>query len=380
MKPKFYSLLVLSLTIIMVGCKTAGKLYQKGDYDGTVNQAVKELQKKPGDPERITLLKNAYQFAIGGHESKIRNYHSASNDLKWEWIYNEYAALQGLYHAIRKSPSAYEIILPKDYSGELMTYSEKASEIHIERGLRYMEHNDKQNAKNAYREFQSALYFKPGDIGIRNMIADAYEAAVTRVVILPAEKFGFMYGSYNYELQRFSDELIRNLQNNKNEFVEFLTEWDAGNRSSEPDHIVKMNFNNLNIGHFRDNNSTREVINEVVIKEIVYRPDSIVREYGKVKARITTTNRTLFADGFLRIDIRDKNGRYLWSDNIGGSYNWATAFSTYIGDERALSEQDKQLVNQMPPAVPHESEIIRIIKNNINNDLLYRLRNFYSRY
>src|SRR5436190_926069 len=87
MKPTFYSFLIFSIFIILAGCKTAGKLYQKGDYDGAVNLAVKELQKNPGNPEKITLLKNAYQFAINDHENKIRNYHSSNNELKWEWIY-----------------------------------------------------------------------------------------------------------------------------------------------------------------------------------------------------------------------------------------------------------------------------------------------------
>lgn len=380
MKPKFYFTIFFPLILLLAACKTASKLYQKGDYDGALILAVKELQKNPGDPEKTALLKNAYQFAVGDHESKIMNLHSNSNDLKWEWIYYEYVALKDIYNAIRKSPMVYETILPKDYADELNTYVEKAGTARIERGSRYMDQDDKQSAKNAYGEFQVALHFKPGDIKIRNMINDAYEAAVTRVVIFPVDQFGFIYGSYNYEIQQFSDELIRNLQNNKKEFVEFYPGRELQDISKEPDHIIKMNFNRMNLGHFQDRKSTREVTKEVVIKETIYRPDSIVKEYGTVKAKITRTNRTINAEGLLKIEIRDKNGKYLWSDNIGGNYSWSTEFSTYTGDERALGEQDKLLVNRVPPAPPYENEIIRAIKNNINNDLLSRLRNFYSRY
>ena len=380
MKPKFYTYLVFSLFIILAGCKTAGKLYQKGDYAGAVNLAVKELQKNPDDPDKIALLKNAYKFVIGDHDSKIRNLHSGSNDLKWEGIYNEYAALQDIYNTIRKSPEVYEIIQPKDYSSELVTYGEKAGDIHIERGLRYMDQHEKQSAKNSYREFQSALRFKPGNIEINNLISDAYNAAVTRVMILPVEQFGFRYSSYNYELQQFSDDLIRNLRNTNNDFIEFYSARGVRGSESEPDHIINMNFNRMNMGRFKDRESKREVTKDVVIKEIIYKPDSIVKEYGKVKAIITTTNRTQQADGLLQIEIRDNNGRYLWSDNIIGNYNWTSEFSTYIGDERALSDQDKQLVTRKPPVAPHENEIIRNIKNDINNNLLYRLKNFYSRY
>ena len=381
MKLKLYSFLFASLLIMVIGCKTASKLYQKGDYNGAVMLAVKELQKKPGDPERIALVKSAYTFAINDHESKIRNYHSSSNELKWEWVYHEYLTQQQLYTAIQKSPLVFEIIHPVDYSNEVITYSEKAGDIRKERGLRWMEHADRESAKLAYREFQTALCFKPGDFEIENMRTQAFDAAVTRVVILPATKFGFMYSTFNYELRQFSEDVIHNMkQNNANEFVQFYSEWDTPNRDIVPDHIVEMSFDNLNIGRTQERKSTREVTKEVVIKEIVYKPDSIIKEYGNVKARITTTHQTLYAAGFLRIQTRDINSRHLWGDNIGSSYTWTSEFSTYSGDERALSEQDKLLVNRIPPAVPHDSEIVRILKNNIYNDLLDRLKIFYNRY
>jgi hypothetical protein len=271
--------------------------------------------------------------------------------------------------------------MPNDYTEEMITYSERAGDTRTERGLRFLERGDKESAKMAYREFQSAMYFKPGDLEIQDMLAEAFDIAATRVVILPVDQFGFMYSSYNYELQNFSDDIIRNMQyGNHNEFVRFYSAWDAGSRNIIPDHIVEMNFNNLNIGRFHDNKSTREVTKDVVIKEIVIRPDSVVKEYGKVKAKITTTTRTLYSDGFLGLVIRDGNRRILWTDNIGNSYNWSTQFSTYTGDERALSDEDKRLVNLPVQAVPHDEDIVRTLKNNIYNDLLYRLKNFYSRY
>jgi len=381
MKPKFYTLLILSATLILFGCKSASKLYHKGDYDAAVEKAVKELQKKPGDAERKELVKKAYEFAVNDHEDRIRSYHESNNELKWEWIYHEYADLQNLYNAIKKSPVVFEIVFPVDYSSEMITYGEKAGDVHVERGLRWMQKGDKESAKMAYREFQSAMRFKQGDPEIQEMLAEAFDYAVTRVVILPGDQFGFIHSNYNYELQNFSDDVIRNMQyGNHNEFVQFFSAWDAGNRGITPDHVIEMQFNNLNIGRYQDRKSTREVIKDVVIKETVYKPDSVIKEYGKVKAKITTTTRTLYSDGFLGFVIRDNNRRILWSDNIGGSYSWTTEFSTYTGDERALGEEDKRLVDKIPQSLPHDSEIFRIIKNNIYNDLTYRLKNFYTRY
>jgi hypothetical protein len=369
------------LTILMISCKSASKLYQKGNYDEAVQVAAKKLQKDPNDAKLRSIIQDAYRYAVTDHENQIQAYSENSNELKSEWIYNEYAALQNLYNAIYKSPSVYELIQPADYSSQLAAYAEKAGEMHYQKGMQWMDNNDKQSFKNAYHEFQAAIRFKPGNINVQQMINEAYDAALTRVVIMPADDYGFRYSSYNYPLQNFDNDIIRNLQyNTGNEFVKFYSQWDAQRLNIIPDEIVEMHFTQLNIGRIKDNYSSKEVSKEVVIKETVYKPDSVVKEYGRVKAKITTTQRTLFSEGSLNISIRDNNGRWLWNDNINGSHGWSTEFSTYTGDERALSDEDKKLVNRARENPPREDEIIRCIKENIYNDFVYRLRNYYNRY
>jgi hypothetical protein len=369
------------LTILMISCKSASKLYQKGNYDEAVQVAAKKLQKDPNDAKLRSIIQDAYRYAVTDHENQIQAYSENSNELKSEWIYNEYAALQNLYNAIYKSPSVYELIQPVDYSSQLAAYAEKAGEMHYQKGMQWMDNNDKQSFKNAYHEFQAAIRFKPGNVNVQQMINEAYDAALTRVVIMPADDHGFRYSSYNYPLQNFDNDIIRNLQyNTGNEFVKFYSQWDAQRLNIIPDEIVEMHFTQLNIGRIKDNYSSKEVSKEVVIKETVYKPDSVVKEYGRVKAKITTTQRTLFSEGSLNISIRDNNGRWLWNNNINGSHGWSTEFSTYTGDERALSDEDKKLMNRSRENPPREDEIIRCIKENIYNDFVYRLRNYYNRY
>ena len=213
------------------------------------------------------------------------------------------------------------------------------------------------------------------------MIGEAYDAALTRVVIMPADDYGVSYSAYNYQLQNFDNDVIRNLQyNTGNELIKFYSSWDAQRENIIPDEIVEMHFTQLNIGRIRENSSSREVSKEVVIKETVYKPDSVIKEYGRVKARITTTQRTMHSEGSLNVSIRDDKGRWLWNDNINGSHGWSTEFSTYTGDERALSDEDKKLLNRSRENTPGEDEIIRCIKESIYNDFVYRVRNYYSHY
>ena len=383
MKGKIYSLLIIIvLTAGMIACKTASKLYDKGNYDEAVDLAVKKLQKKPGDGEMRALLQNAYRFAVEDHENRIRNLSDNSNELKWEWIYNEYASLQRLHDAIYRSPEAFNIVRATDYSSYLNTYSEKAAEVRYQRGLRWMDKNDKLSFRNAYNEFQAALGFKPGDFTIKTKLDEAYANAVVNVVVMPMDNFNYRYSSYHdYEFRNIEKELLRNLQyQNNNRFVKFYSQWDAGSRNIQPDQLIDFRFNTMNIGRVRDERSTREVSKDVVIREIVYRPDSIVKVYGKVTAKITTTRRTMHSDGNLLVNIRDDNGRWMWNDNLRGDHNWTTEFSTYTGDERALSENDKQLVNRRQENPPQEEEIIRCIIQEINNNLYNHIRDYYNRY
>ena len=124
MKQKLYLFLIIFISLMFFSCKTAGKLYQKGRYDEAVILAAKKLQKKPNDASTLDILSNAYRYAVEGHESRIRNLSNSNSDLRWENIYQEYNSLQYLYEAIRRSPSAFTIVQPTDYSSYITTYKE----------------------------------------------------------------------------------------------------------------------------------------------------------------------------------------------------------------------------------------------------------------
>lgn len=381
MKIQFYTLSFIGTLLFFASCKTAGKLYEKGNYDEAVETAAKKLQKDPNDEKLRNILQSAYHYAVEDHESKIRNNTESGNELKWEWIYNEYVALHRMYEAIRKVPSVNNIVHPTDYSSYLITYGDKAGDVRYERGLAFMQHYDKQSYQNAYREFQVAERLKPGNRDIIQKMNEAYNYAVTTVVLLPMERhYGYRYGSYN-NYHSPDEQLLRSLKFNAgNVFLKFYSEWEARASNIRPDQVVDMRLSALNTGRYYDTRTSRQVSKEVVIKEIVYRPDSIVKVYGKVFATITTTKRTLHSDAMLQINVRDGNSRWLWSDNVYATYNRETEFASFSGDERALSENDRQLVNRRQEQSPGEEEIIRYLLDEINTNAVYRIKNYFSRY
>jgi hypothetical protein len=381
MKKIYASVVFAGIVLVTAGCKSASKLYDKGNYDEAVELAVKKLQKNTDNGETIALLQNAYRNAVNDHENRVRQLSDNSNELKWEWIYSEYSSLQKLYEAIRRSPDAMAVVHAKDYSDYLATYGDKAAGVRYQRGLQWMEKNDKMSFRNAYHEFNAALRFRPADRALTEKRTEAYENAIINVVVIPFENYSYRYSSYNdYGFRNFENELLNQLRHHTgNQFVKVYSLWEARSRNIRPDQFIDFRFTTFNSGRIKDENHTREVSKDVVVKETVYRPDSVVKEYKKVFARITTTKRSMYSDGILQIHIRDAEGRWLWSDDVRGDHTWHTEFATFAGDERALSDSDKELVNRRHQSPPHEDEIIRHIINEINSSISSRIRNYYTR-
>jgi len=379
MKIKFYLSFILC-SILIFSCTNAKKLYQKGRYDEAVVLAAKKLGKKPNDASTLDILQNAYRFAVEDHESRIRNYSNSNSDLRFENIYREYTSLQYLYEAIRRSPSVYSVVQPTDYSSYITTYKEEAGNARFERGLELLDQNNKQSSREAYYEFQKALALKPGDLSIKQKMEESYANAVTHVVILPLTRYGYQYGSYNFDYQNFNYNILRYLNNNsRSQFVKYYSQSGPGSQDVQPDDIVDMKFSDVNIGRYHDQRSTREVSKQVVAKEIVIKKDSVVKEYITVKAKITTTTRTIQANALLQATVRDYNDRRLWSDTYRGDYSWTYTFSTYTGDERALGEEDKKLINQKEQWPPSNDEIIRIIMDDIQRKTECGISDYFNR-
>jgi hypothetical protein len=381
MKGKFYTLFIIGFSFLLFSCKTAKKMYEKGNYDEAVELAAKKLQKKPNDPATLDILQNAYRFAVEDHETRIRNNSNSSDDLRWEWSYNEYLDLQRLYDAIRKAPSVYDIVHPTDYSSYVATFREEAGNARYDRGVSLMNNNNKSSSKQAYYEFQKALDLKPGDLSAKQRMDEAYANAVTNVVVLPVVRSGYQYSSYNYNYGNFDYNVMNYLNtNNSNPFVHYYSPGEANSLNIRTDANAEMRFSNIDIDRYRDQRSTREVSREVVVKERVIKKDSVVKEYATVKAKITTIRRTLQSNGLLQVTVRDNNNQWLWSDTYRGDYNWSAEFSSYTGDERALSEEDKKLVDRREQFPPSNDEIMQIIMNEIQNKAACGIRDYFNRY
>jgi hypothetical protein len=373
---------VLTL-VLFTACKSPTKLYEQGNYNDAFEAALKKLQKDPYDAEYRDVLKRSYHDAIADHEDRIRTLSNATSDTRYEQIYQHYDALQGLYEKIRRYPILTQYVKPIDYSSSVQTYKDKSADAHLEKAEKWMAENDKRSYREAYREYAKALRYRYDDFDIKKKMQEAYDLAVTKILLIPIDAFNssYSYSNNSYQMRQFQDAIMRSLNNNSgNDFTRFYTEWEARGTRIEPDEVVEMRMGRMNIGQPYDSYNNRQVSKEVVVKETVYKKDSIVKEYAKVYATVTTTRRTLVSDVDIYLTTREPKGRILWSDNLRSEHKWQVDFSTYTGDERALSQSDKDQLKERDKKVPTQDEIADQLMRRLESEVSYRLRNYYSRF
>jgi len=210
----------------------------------------------------------------------------------------------------------------------------------------------------------------------------AYEAAITNVIVSEMQNLGGYQYSSSYQMQNFQRDVIRTLSYNmNNEFVKFYNEFEARSKNVQPDQIMELNLSRISLGQPNDQRTTRELSKEVVVKEVVYKPDSVIKQYGTVRAKITNTKRTSLSQGDLFITVKDTKGRIIFNDRFTGEHRWQTEFATYTGDGRALSDTDRQVLNNNNNTTPPgEDQIMEELLKQIQSDLTYRLRSYYTRY
>lgn len=376
-----FHLFIIAALIIFSNCKTPSKAYNKGDYTEAIELGVKKLQKDPNDVDTKNLIQNSYSYEVSKHQDEIRSISNSTTDDRFEKLYQEYAHLQHLYEVIHQYPVVNDMIRPNDYSAELADFGQKAADVHVGRGNQFMDQGNKMAARTAFKEYSTALQFRPNDFEIQKMRDQAYNVAVVNIVVSPIRDLGgYRYGQ-SFKIDNFQRDIIRTLTRNLNSFfVRFYTEYEAGTNNIEPDQIMELNFSRITIGQPFDEKNFREVSKDVVAKEIVYKPDSVVKQYQTVKAKITTTKRTLLSQGDLFITVRDPRGRIIWNDRFTGEYKWQSQFLDYTGDERALSDNDKTSIKNSSYNPPNEDYILNQLLAQIQNDLSYHLRNYYSNY
>lgn len=359
---RFTLLLSIITLLVAVGCHSGKKALKKGQYDLAVTQAVNRLKMKPSHHKATEVLRTAYPMAVQFHEDRIKTFNLSSDNQRYENIMMEYTALNALYDAIQLSPAAKGIVNARRYTTELDEVKLKAAELHYALGIKFLDKQNKNDAKLAYNEFERAKQLMQGNFkDCDAKMREAMDWAITRVVVLPVEVHS---NSLKMSNDYFQNKIIQHLYENRiSKFVEFYTQTEAANLKLRVDEILDLSFDDFVVGQLTIEKLQRERINDsVVVGETkVYIPetkrDTIVKVYGKAKATLFVTRRTVESKGVLDMKIIDKKtNTILQNDKMPGAYTWVNQFGYYQGDVKALTKEDLELTQgrELPPPPPQD--------------------------
>ena len=375
MKMPCLYLLILALLSI-TSCSTGKRQLERGDYDGAVLKAVARLQKDGNNKTALKTLKQAYDFATNDHLVKIRDSKLSSNILRWETVIEGYEQINRINNAIKNCVVCrLEISSTDNYVSELSEAKFKAAEVRYVRGLKFLDENNRQSAKKAYYDFERASQLYPDFKDSRKKLGEAYNAAVLNVVVEPVEVTSMQYRFSNDYFQSKIYPFLENYEDRS--FIKFYTPNEARKQDLVPDQVLSLNFQDFVVGQTYVKESLEEVISDTI--KVGTQDGKAI--YGTVKARVSVFEKTITSGGMLNFRVTDWQSKNVISqENLQGTYVWMDKWGSYKGDERALTANQKRLMNQRESAPPPPQDLFIEFTKPIYSQLIGNIRQFYNRY
>lgn len=376
-------LYILTALILLSACRSSKSYLERSDEDKALQDAIKKLEKKPGDDDASSAIPILYSNIKNAHLAKIRSFSSLKEISKWDKLVDEYEKLQQAYNSIINSTHAYKLVNPQNYSTELFETKDTAAAVYYTAAEGFLAKNNRADAKKAYTYFKKADKYSPGYKNAKQKMDEAYETAVVDVVINPVQDNSFFYNSglgnsgYNYSNEYFQQTLVRDLQNvnnNQRYAARFYTDWQARRDNIQPDWVVDLTLRNMNIPYPTTYNYRRNASQRVEVgRDTANRPI-----YQTVYATVNITRRSFTASADMELRIKDlQTGRNISSRNFNEDYSWQEEYGSYTGDSRALSASDWNIINNSrgqyndPRKEDILSELYRKIYPQVLNNIKY---------
>lgn len=380
MKTNIIRLFLIGLTIVLINaCSSGKKALQSGDYDQAVYTAINRLKSKPNKAKAIETLKKGYDLALDRHLNRIKDIKLSDDIFKWERIVTEYQAINNLAYAIGDCPACLTVIsdAPR-YVSEASDAKYFAAEARYKAGLKLLEKKNRTDARDAYYNFEKAEQFYPDFKDAKSKMDDAYWTAVIRVRVEPVQVNSRLYKLSNEFFQDKINEYLKNYE--RRSFVKFYSPQEAMLAKVKFDQVLQLDFDDFVVGQTYIKERIEDIKRENV--KIGETRDSARKAiYGTVTGRLTTYEKTITSSGLLDFKIIDlATNKIINREKMPGTYIWVDTWGTYRGDERALTDNDRALLNRRESRPPAPQDLFLAFTKPIYDQLTQRVSSFYRRY
>jgi hypothetical protein len=375
------SIILIICSCLLLSCSTGKKAYERGDYYTATLQAVNRLRSNPDSEKALNAVKDSYPAALNYFKGKIDYALSTNRQFKYSETVDYYEMMNHLSDEVSRCPAALGLFPELDfYTTELSQARDRAAEEHYNAALGFEKINTRDSWKDAYYNFEQADCYVPGYKDVSERMINAKFNATLKVIVEQIRV------PKNYQLSSdfFLNQVIEALANDKhNEFVAFYSPESAKNAGIKyPDQVLKLNFDEFVIGQVYDKETITEVSRDSVeVGTVTLNDGSVKKVYNTVKAKLFSYRREIISNGVLDATIIEFPGNQVAVQRkFPGQFTWYTEWSTFNGDERALSKDQLALCDKKPVPVPRQQDLFIEFTKPIYNQLTPFLKDFYRKY
>ena len=370
--------LIALAMLLATGCSSSKRALKQGDYAKATLEAAKHLRKHPGNKTSQEVLRQAYPLARETALRHIRQANESGASDNYVVAADAYMLLNELAEAIHESPKALEVAgRPTRYDRELREVRTKAAEQAYTLANRLMKSGTLRDARRAYDLFVKTNRFVEGYRDVAQRIDEALDAATVKVVVKrPAAD-----RPYIEPADYFYDRLLSEITRRNQRFVRFYTADDARRAGlTRPDQVLELDFSSFRTSPMRERSDVEEVSRDSVRIGSALIDGQYRDVYGTVRAQLIVYRREVRCTGSLRIRIIDNiNGRGEESRDFPGRFVWGNEWATYKGDERALSDEQRELVRNEPDTPPTPQDLFAAFSRPLLDPASSYLRQYYRK-
>lgn len=373
MKAFYILLLTVFLASSCNSVKRTQKFVARGDYDRAISLAVKKLQKDKTAPEyepHIQILEEAYSKANQEdlrHISYLKRENSLANAKE---IYYTYLDLQARQNLIRPLLPLYSPKMGRnaafvfsDFGRELAQAKENYVQALYKEAQYYFNQNSKEDYRSAYNVLCELEEVRPHYKDVAQLKEEARFRGTEFVLVSVNNHTGQFI-----PLRLERDLLDFNTYNLDQPWIEFHGRRE---RNVQYDLSIALNFERLQISPERIVERQFERKQQVadgyeikrdrrgnIIRDSIGNPIKI-EKIKTVSAIVTETlqEKAVFLEGTVVYkDLRTQN--VVQRFPLISEFVFENAFATYRGDDRALTREDRILVNNRFVPFPNNEQMV----------------------
>ncbi len=344
-------LVIIAAAVVLVGCASAMKSYQKGNYSEAVTLAVKKLRTDPDNEKATEALRLAYPLAQEVALREIETALKSDTNVGLERAVQLYAMLNAMADDIRRSPAALAIVKPVDYFDEQRQLQDVAAKQFYDAGVKALGKGTLAQARVAYDYFLKVQSYKPDYKDVTSKLAQARYEATMRVLVLPP----ITPRQYSISVEGLYERLLSDISRRKySNFVAFYSKAQASKMKDEPHQVLVLDLNVFSIGDRIIKESTEEFSRDNVVVGQTTNKDGTKQDViGTVKAKYKLTKMEITSSGTMTVRIIDNaTQKVLRYRDLPGRSVWNAEWASYNGDSRALSDAQIRLTKNKPATPP----------------------------